>query len=56
MPAGSVGAEISQLTRRGPMRGPQRGKPMDRKQAIAVALSQARKGAFGRGAQRRAGR
>lgn len=32
---------------RGPSRGPQKGRRMPRKQAIAVALSMKRRGAFG---------
>lgn len=46
MPASSVGAEISQLMRRGPGAGPQKGRKMPQKQAVAVALSMKRRGAF----------
>lgn len=46
MPADSVGSEISQLMRRGPSKGPQQGRKMPQRQAVAVALSMKRRGDF----------
>jgi hypothetical protein len=46
MPASSVSSEIRQLMARGPSTGPQAGKKMPQRQAIAVALSMKRRGAF----------
>lgn len=54
MPASSVGAEIKQLTRRGPSRGPRKGKKYSRRQAIAAAMNMARQGAFGEKMKRKA--
>lgn len=41
-----VSGEISQLMKKGPTKGPQKGKPMPQKQAVAVALSVARRKGF----------
>ncbi len=46
MPASTVGAEISQLMKKGPSRGPQKGKKFPQRQAVAAALSMKRRGAF----------
>lgn len=56
MPAETVGQEISALTRKGPTRGARKGKPYSRRQAIAASLSMARRGEFGKKAQRKARR
>ncbi len=56
MPAENVGAEISQLMRHGPSRGPQKGRRMGQRQAVAVALDEARRGEFGKTAKRKASR
>jgi hypothetical protein len=56
MPASSVGQEIKQLQSSGPSKGPQKGRRMPHKQAVAVALNMARRGSFGRAAKRRVGR
>jgi hypothetical protein len=53
MPASSVGSEISQLMRKGPSRGPQKGQRMPQRQAVAVALSMKRRGAFAKGGSRK---
>lgn len=53
MPASDIGAEIRQLTTRGPSTGPQKGRRYGRRQALAAALSMARRGDFGPRVQRR---
>jgi hypothetical protein len=53
MPADRVGDEISQLVRRGPSRGPQKGRPYGQRQAVAAAMNMNRNGAFGRKTTRR---
>ena len=49
MPAESVSEEISRLKRKGPSRGPEKGKPYGRKRAIAAALNMKRSGKIDRG-------
>lgn len=46
-----VGGEISKLVRKGPSKGPQKGKPYPQKQAVAAALSIARRKGY-KGAER----
>lgn len=53
MPASSVGAEISHLMKTGPGSGPQKGRRMPQKQAVAVALSMKRRGKIRNGGKRR---
>jgi hypothetical protein len=53
MPAGSVSEEISHLVRRGPDRGPEKGKPYSQKRAVAAALSMQRRGRYRRGGRRK---
>lgn len=54
MPAGSIGEEISHLKKKGISSGPRKGSKVHHKQAIAIALSMARKGEFGKAEQHRA--
>ena len=56
LPADSVGEEVSQLVRRGPSRGPEKGKPYSHKRAVGAAMAMKRAGKFKRGKKRKRSR